>query len=214
MKVHDFPASPNAARVRIALAEKGLGTQVEFVPVNLPGAEHKQETFLKLNPLGTIPVLELDDGTAISECTAITEYLDNLDGKPVLTGRTPREKGVIHMMQKRAESELIDPVGNYFHHATPGLGPVLQAYKSPDWAGRGEWGTRQRDQAIAGMRYFDSVLQQQPYVAGDAFSMADITVWAGLGFADFAGIAIPPELTALAAWRAKVAQHDSVKHAA
>src|ERR1700748_995157 len=104
MKVHDFPASPNAARVRIALAEKGLGTQVEFIPVNLPGAEHKQEAFLKLNPLGTIPVLELDDGTAISECTAITEYLDNLDGKPVLTGRTPREKGLIHMMQKRAES--------------------------------------------------------------------------------------------------------------
>ncbi|HEU0095784.1 MAG TPA: glutathione S-transferase [Rhizomicrobium sp.] len=214
MKIHDFPPSPNAARIRIALAEKGLIPQVAFVPVNLAAAEHKQPAFLKLNPLGTIPVLELDDGTAISECTAITEYLDNLDGNPTLTGRTPLEKGLVHMMQKRAESELIDAVGIYFHHATPGLGPVLQAYKSPDWAARSQWGTRQGDKAVAGMRYFDQVLQNQPYVAGQFFSMADITVLAGLGFADFAGITIPPELTALGAWRAKVGMRDSVKHAA
>jgi glutathione S-transferase len=214
MKIHDFPPSPNAARVRIVLAEKGLSPQAEFVSVDLSKAEHKQPAFLKLNPLGTIPVLELDDGTAISECTAITEYLDNLDGNPILTGRTPLEKGQVHMMQKRAESELIDAVGIYFHHATPGLGPVLQAYKSPDWAARSEWGTRQGDKAVAGMRYFDQVLQRQPYVAGQFFSMADITVWAGLGFADFAGIAIPADLTALAAWRARLAERDSVKHAA
>jgi glutathione S-transferase len=214
MKIHDFPPSPNAARVRIVLAEKGLIPQAEFVAVDLSKAEHKQPAFLKLNPLGTIPVLELNDGTAISECTAITEYLDNLDGNPTLTGRTPLEKGQVHMMQKRAESELIDAVGIYFHHATPGLGPVLQAYKSPDWAARGEWGTRERDKAVAGMRYFDGVLQRQPFVAGQFFSMADITVWAGLGFADFAGIAIPAELTALNAWRARLADRDSIKHAA
>jgi glutathione S-transferase len=214
MKIHDFPPSPNAARVRIVLAEKGLIPQVEFVTVNLAAAEHKQPAFLKLNPLGTIPVLELDDGTAISECTAITEYLDHLDGNPTLTGRTPLEKGQVHMMQKRAESELIDAVGVYFHHATPGLGPVLQAYKSPDWAARSEWGARERDKAIAGMRYFDGVLRQQPYVAGQFFSMADITVWSGLGFADFAGITIPAELTALAAWRARLAERESIKHAA
>jgi glutathione S-transferase len=214
MKIHDFPPSPNAARIRIVVAEKGLAPQAQFIAVDLAAAEHKQAAFLKLNPLGTIPVLELDDGTAISECTAITEYLDNLDGNPTLTGRTPLEKGLVHMMQKRAESELIDAIGIYFHHATPGLSPALQAHKSPDWAARSEWGIRERDRAVAGMRYFDQVLQRQPYVAGQLFSMADITVWTALGFADFAGVAIPAELTALAAWRARVGARDSIKHAA
>ncbi len=211
MKIHDFAIGPNPARVRIALAEKGLASDVTFVPVDLPGAEHKQRAFLEKNPTGTVPVLELDDGLFISECTAITEYLDNLDGDPVLTGRTPREKAVIHMMQKRAESELIDAVGIYFHHATPGLGPKMQPYKSPDWDGRQAWGERSRDKAVAGMRYFDKVLRDQPYVAGQAFSMADITVWGGLAFADFARIAIPEDCTALAAWRAKVAERPSVR---
>jgi glutathione S-transferase len=214
MKIHDIPGFPNPLRIRIALAEKGLADQVTFVKVDLPGAEHKQDAFLAINPTGTVPVLELDDGLHISECTAITEYLDNLDGDPVLTGRTPREKGVIHMMQKRAESELIDAIGGYFHHATPGLGPVLQAYKSPDWAGREEWGRRQGDKAIAGMRYFDKVLRGQPYVAGEAFSMADITVLEGLVFAGYAQLAVPEDCTALIAWNARLQDRPSVKNPA
>jgi glutathione S-transferase len=214
MKVFDIPGFPNPLRVRIVLAEKGLGSAMEFIKIDLPAAEHKQPAFLQINPLGTVPVLQLDDGTNISECTAITEYLDNLDGNPTLTGRTPKEKAIIHMMQKRAESELSDPVGFYFHHATPGLGAALQPFKSPEWEGRVEWGNRQRDKAIAGMKYFDTVLQDQPYVAGDTFSMADITVLAGLIFAGFASIAIPEECTALAAWQERVQQRPSVKNPA
>jgi glutathione S-transferase len=211
MKIHDFAIGPNPARVRIVLAEKGMASDVAFVPVDLPGAEHKQPEFLAKNPTGTVPVLELDDGLFISECTAITEYLDHLDGDPVLTGQTPRERAVIHMMQKRAESELIDAVGIYFHHATPGLGAKMLPYKSPDWDGRQAWGERSRDRAVAGMRYFDGVLRERDYVAGGAFSMPDITVWAGLAFAEFAGIAIPDDCTALVAWRARVAERPSVK---
>ena len=214
MKIHDIPGFPNPLRIRIVLAEKGLADQVEFVKVDLPGAEHKQDAFLAINPTGTVPVLELDDGLYLSECTAITEYLDNLDGDPILTGKTPREKGVIHMMQKRAESQLIDAVGDYFHHATPGLGATLQAYKSPDWTGRAEWGRQQGDKAIAGMRYFDRVLQGRPYVAGEAFSMADITVLAGLVFAGFAQLPAPEDCTALIAWNARLQERPSVKRPA
>jgi glutathione S-transferase len=214
MKVFDIPGFPNPLRIRIVLAEKGLGSQVEFIKVDLPAAEHKQPAFLAINPLGTVPVLQLDDGTNIAECTAITEYLDNLDGHPTLTGTTAKEKAVIHMMQKRAESELADPVGFYFHHATPGLGPALQAYKSPEWDGRVEWGNRQRSKAVAGMKYFDEVLRDQAYVAGEQFSMADITVYAGLIFAGFASIAVPEDCTALAAWQARMAQRPSVKNPA
>ena len=214
MKVFDMPGFPNPLRVRIALAEKGLVSQVEFIKVDLLAAEHKQPGFLKLNPLGTVPVLQLDDGSYLSECTAITEYLDNLDGNPILTGKTPKQRAVIHMMQKRAESELAEPVGYYFHHATPGLGAALQPYKSPEWEGRVEWGNRQRAKAVDGMKYFDHVLQSQPYIAGEEFSMADITVLAGLIFAGFASIDVPQQCAHLTAWQARVQERPSVKNPA
>ncbi|HEY0267037.1 MAG TPA: glutathione S-transferase N-terminal domain-containing protein, partial [Rhizomicrobium sp.] len=99
MKIHDRAGFPNPSRIRIVLAEKGLESRVQFVSVDLIAAEHKSPAFLAMNPSGTVPVLELDDGSFLSECTAISEYLDNLDGHPTLTGNTPREKGVIHMMQ-------------------------------------------------------------------------------------------------------------------
>lgn len=212
MKLYDRSGFPNPARVRIVLAEKKLESHIEFVSIDLVGAEHKQAAFLAINPLGTLPVLELDDGTFLSEATAITEYLDNLDGHPTLTGNTPREKGLVHMMQKRAESELIDAVGIYFHHATPGLGAILQAYKSIDWSARVEWGNRHGEKALQGMKYFNEVLTSQPYVAGEQFSMADITVFAGLMFADVAGLHMPDDYVALLAWRAKVAERPGVKN--
>jgi glutathione S-transferase len=212
MIIFDRPGFPNPARIRIVLAEKGLDPQVEFVSVDLIAAEHKQPAFLQKNPSGVLPVLQLEDGTYIAEATAITEYLDNLDGAPRLTGKTPREKALIHMMQKRAETELLDAVGNYFHYATPGLGPDLQAFKSPEWAGRRDWGKRQGDKALDGMTYFSTVLEGQPFIAGKTFSMADITVYAGLMFADAAGLAVPESCSALSAWRAKVAEMPSVKN--
>jgi glutathione S-transferase len=212
MKLYERPGFPNPARIRIVLAEKQLDKDIEYVNVDLIGAEHKVLPYVSKNPLGVLPALELDDGTVLAESTAITEYLDHLDGNPVLTGRTPRERGVIHMMQRRAESEVLDAVGHYFHYATGGLGAVLQAFKSPDWAGRKEWGEREGRRAIAGMRYFDQVLGETRFVAGDVFSMADITLLAGLWFAGAAGLAVPDELAALKDWQARVSELPSVKN--
>lgn len=134
MKIYDWYNGPYPARVRIALAEKGLLPRVEFVSVNLWNGEHKQPAFLALNYSGTLPVLQLDDGTLIAECTAITQYLDALDGAPTLTGRTPTEQGLIHMMTKRAEIEFMDAVSVYFHHGTPGLGPEVELYQNVNGA--------------------------------------------------------------------------------
>ncbi len=206
MKIHDFPVGPYPARVRIALAEKDLGSRVEFVTVNLRTGEHKTPAFLAKNYSGTVPVLELDDGTLIGECTAITEYLDALDGAPTLTGRTPREKGLIHMMSRRAELELLDAISVYFHHATPGLGPDVEVYQNA------EWGIRQRDKALRGMAYFDAILTRQPFVAGDVFSMADITVIAGLIFAGLVTLPVPAACGTLRAWYARMGERPSVKN--
>jgi glutathione S-transferase len=212
MKLYDRSGFPNPARIRIVLAAKNLDSQVEFVSVDLMAAEHKQAAFLAKNPSGVLPVLELDDGTLISESTAITEYLDNLDGKPVLTGRTPKEKAIVHMMQRRAEAYVLDPVGYYFHHATPGLGPALQQYKSPEWAGRVDNAQREGDKALTGMKYFDGLLASQPFLAGNEFSMADISLFAGLVFAEVAGLGVAADLTSLTAWRARVAELPAVKN--
>jgi glutathione S-transferase len=206
MKIHDWPTGPYPARVRIALAEKNLGSQVRFETVDLYKGEHKKAGFLAKNYSGTLPVLELDDETFIAECTAITEYLDALDGTPTLTGRTPREQGLIHMMSKRAELELLDPISVYFHHATPGLGPDVEIYQNA------EWGFRQRDKAVRGMRYFDSVLRQQPFVAGETFSMADITVVGGLIFAGLVKVQVPAACEALLAWYARMQERPSVRN--
>jgi glutathione S-transferase len=206
MTIYDWATGPYPARVRIALAEKNLRSQVDFVSVNLWKGEHKQAEHLARHYSGTLPVLELDDGTFIGECTAITEYLDALNGAPTLTGTTPREKGVIHMMSKRAELELLDAISTYFHHATPGLGPDVEIYQNA------EWGFRQRDKAVRGMHYFDGILKKQPFVAGDFFSMADITVIGGLIFADLLKLPIPAECEALQAWWVTMQQRPSVKN--
>jgi len=99
------------------------------VQINVPGGEHQTPAFLHKNPSGAVPVLELEDGTIISECTAITEYLDQLSGEPTLTGRTPQQRAVIHMIQRKAEADLLDAVSAYLHHATPGLGPDIEGYQ-------------------------------------------------------------------------------------
>ncbi|WP_159993323.1 glutathione S-transferase [Roseomonas sp. 18066] len=205
MTIHDWPTGPYPARVRIAVAELGLRDRMRFETVDLYKGEHKREEFrAQKNYSGTLPVLELADGTCIAECTAITEYLDHLGAAPRLTGATPRERGVIHMMSKRAELEVLDAVSVYFHHATPGLGPDVELYQNP------EWGLRQRDKALRGMRYFDGVLQAQPYVAGDSFSMADITLAGGLIFAGLVTLEIPEGCDALAAWWDRIQQRPSV----
>ncbi|SCY62298.1 glutathione S-transferase [Pseudomonas sp. NFACC37-1] len=205
MKIYDWFNGPYPARVRIALAEKGLLPNIEFVPVNLWAGEHKKAEFLAINYSGTLPVLELNDGTRIAECTAITQYLDSLDGHPTLTGETPVEKGIIHMMTKRAEIEFLDAVSAYFHHATPGLGPDVELYQNA------EWGARMGDKAIRGMRYFDNLLKNQPFVAGDKFSMADIAVLGGMIFASLVQLPVPEECVALRAWHARMQERSSVQ---
>jgi glutathione S-transferase len=197
MRIYEYKAFPNPLRVRMALAEKGLTDRVEFVQVDLPNGEHKQPAFLAKDPAGFVPLLELDDGTFITECTAITEYFDHLDGEPTLTGTSAKERALIYMMQRRVEANLLGAIAAYFHHATPGLG--FEGYQIP------EWGEKQKEQAISTINDLDKLLANQPYIAGDRFSVADITAVAGFAFGRFCQIAIPETAPHLKAW------HDRMK---
>jgi glutathione S-transferase len=201
MKVYEYKAFPNPWRVRIALEEKGLTDRVEFVQVDVPQGEHKQPAFLAKNPAGAVPVLELDNGTCITECTAITEYFDHLTGEPTLTGKNATERAVIHMTQRRVEANLLDAIAHYFHHATSGLG--FEAYQIQ------EWGEKQKELAIATLHHLDRVLATQPYIAGDRFTVADITALAGLAFGGFCQIAIPDTATHLKAWHDRMQKRPS-----
>lgn len=205
MTIHDWFDGPYPARVRIAIAEKNLQPRVRFASVNLWTGEHKQPAFLAKNYSGTLPVLELTDGSLIAECTAITEYLDHLEGPPTLTGITPLEKGRIHMMSRRAELELLDAISVYFHHATPGLGPTVELYQNA------EWGLHQRDRALRAMAYFDRLLATQPYVAGESFSMADITLIGAFIFAAIVKLEVPAQYRALHAWHGRMQDRTSVR---
>ncbi|KAK6464344.1 glutathione transferase [Scheffersomyces coipomensis] len=209
LKIYDWPTGPFPARVRIALAEKGLLSKVEFERVNLWKAEHKSAEFKqKFNYSGTVPVLELEDGTIIAEVNAIITYLDNLDDNQFLTGRTAAQKGVILNMTRRAELEVQEAISTYFHNSTPGLGPQVEIYQNK------EWGIYQLEKGLRGLRHFDDVLQNQPYVAGDEFSMADIALIGGMLFVSVMNIEVPSDLKALLAWYKKVQERPSVKQQA
>ncbi|MBT6532893.1 MAG: glutathione S-transferase [Marinovum sp.] len=204
MKIFDIEGFPNPARVRIALAEKGATDKVEFVSVDVMNGEHRTDAFKAINPDASVPCAQLDDGTYSSQVTAITEYIDGTFEGPSLFGKTPKDRAVIHMMNRRAENGLVDAVGAYFHFATDGLGPELETYQNSDW------GLRQREVATQTMAYLDRVLSTSDFLAGDQFSMADITAFSGLAFADFAKVDIPENLHNLIKWRVQMAQRPSI----
>jgi glutathione S-transferase len=112
---------------------------------------------------------------------------------------------MIRMMIKRAEIEFLDPTSVYFHYARPGLGPDVEIYQNA------EWGERMRDEALRGARCFDEVLSTRPHVAGEMFSMADITIVAAFVFAEIVKLEIPPRLGNLHAWHNRMFARPSVQ---
>ena len=115
------------------------------------------------------------------------------------------------MMQRRVEQLLLEPVDDFFHYGTPGLGKALAPWRMPEWDGRREWGLRRGDMARNGLAYFNRVLADRPYLALDTFTLPDITLYISLIFAEAIGL-ISSEQTSLAAWRAKVDELPFVKN--
>lgn len=199
LKIYDAENFPNPKRVRLALREKGALDQVEFVPVDVKSGELRTPEMRAKNPDATVPFMELEDGTVIGRCNPIIEFIDATFDGPSLTGATPQERAHISAMNLRVEEGLLDAGADYFHHATAGLGPDLETDQVP------AWGERQKRRAQETARYLNGVLADQEYLAGDNFSVADITAFTGVSLAGALGLLPDEDLAHLDRWKAKVA---------
>ncbi len=192
MKLYNSNRAPNPRRVRIFLAEKGVS--IPYVEVDLARLDHKTPEFADLNPFETIPVLDLGDGTRIAETIAICRYIEALWPEPNLFGSTALEQATIEMWQRQLEWRLLLPIAHVVRHSHPKMAE-MENPQVPDWA------AVNRPKALHAMGIVDEALRGRPFIAGDRFTVADITGLVALDFAKSARLAIPPELIHLNRWR-------------
>lgn len=200
MKLYDGAKAPNPRRVRIFLAEKGI--DVPLVPVDMGALEHKGDLVTSRNPLQRLPVLELDDGTILTETVAICRYFEELHPKPALMGEGALGKALVEMWQRRIELNLFMPIAQAFRH----LHPAMKEWEQPQVA---EWGEANKPRALALLAVLDSELASREFVAGDTFSIADITGLIAVDFMKPARIAMPEELANVRRWHAAVKARPS-----
>ena len=191
MKLYDGGRAPNPRRVRIFLAEKGVS--VPLVPVDMGAMEHRGGEVAARNPLRRLPVLELDDGTVLCESVAICRYFEELQPEPALFGRGALGKAEVEMWQRRVELNLFMPVSQAFRH----VHPAMKEWEVPQVP---EWGEANKPKALEFLVLLDAELALREFVAGDEFSIADITGLVAIDFMKPARITIPDELTNVIRW--------------
>lgn len=201
MKIHEYRAAPNPRRVRIFLAEKGI--DMEYVEVSIAAQEHKQADFLAKNPVAGLPVLELDDGTFLSETVAICRHFEHRHPSPNLLGKDADEQVWIEMWQRRMELEVFYPVSMVFrmtHDFFKGLIPQVP-----------EWGEVNRELARQRYQWLDRHFAQSPFVAGERFTIADITLLCAVDFGRVTRQRILSEQAHLQRWYEEVSSRPSAK---
>lgn len=201
MKLYDLKAGLNPRRVRIFLAEKGV--TIPAVQVDMMKGENRTPEFLGLNPLGTMPILELHDGTILTESMAICRYIEALHPEPNLFGHDALEQAQVEMWSRRAEMELMRPLVDQFRHL------------NPFWKGRleqiPEYGALAQGKARETMAWFDRELASRPYLAGSRYTVADITAQCALLLGKGTGMPIPDELQNLGRWWADVSARPTAR---
>ena len=202
MKILETRLAPNPRRVRIFLAEKGI--EVPFEQVDLMKGDLKTDAFTKLNRLQRVPVMVLDDGTSICESIAICRYFEELQPAPALFGTGPVGRAKVEMWQRRMELGLLNAVASAFRH----LHPAMATLEVPQVAA---WGEANKPRAIEMLELLDEQLGANAYVAGDAYSVADITALVAIDFMKPARLARPEGLAHLARWYGEVSGRPSAK---
>jgi glutathione S-transferase len=191
--------APNPRRVRVFLAEKGIS--MPFVHVPMRQGAHKSAEFMEKNSLGQVPVLELDDGSTLSESIAICRYLEELHPTPALFGNDAWQRARVEMWMRRIEFALMSRIGAVWintHKYTAQLGTQYQDY-----------GEASRVRSLKAMHWLNDELKEREFLATDYFSMADIVALTTIDFATFIGIETPAELAHLRAWHARVSARPS-----
>ncbi len=201
MKLYDLKAGLNPRRVRIFLAEKGV--PIEKIDIDMTSGENKDESFLAKNPMGTLPVLEFDDGSYLAESIAICRYFEELYPQPSLFGASPLERARIEMWNRRMELEIQLPIQDIFQNL------------SPFWATRrqqvAEYGRVRQAQLLERMAWLNRELETRPYIAGDRYTVADITAQCAFVMGKATGSPIPEDLVHLRRWYDLVTSRPSAR---
>ena len=202
MRLYTAARAPNPRRVDMFLAEKGV-RDIERLLVDLNASEHKKDGFLARNPLARVPVLELDDGRYLAESRAICAYLESVYPEPNLMGRDGEERAFIEMADRQIEFFLFARIGDCIRHTHPGLA-VLEQPQFPEF-GKSQ-GLNMREIA----RWLDGHLASRLYVAGERFTIADITAFCAIEFARLIRFRPADEgMSHLQAWRDRIAERPS-----
>jgi glutathione S-transferase len=200
MKLYDGGRAPNPRRTRIFLAEKGI--TVPLVPVDLAALEQHSSAFTALNPLQRVPVLVLDDGTVIAESIAICRYFEAIQPEPPLFGRDAKDIARVEMWNRRLELQLYLRVSDVLRNTHPAM-KAMEVPQVPAWA------EANRPRIAAFLTILDRELADRPFVAGEHFSVADITGLVALDFMKPAKLTVPDDLTHVRRWHADLAARPS-----
>jgi len=201
MKVYDFVGAPNPKKLRVYLAEKGIGIPCE--PVNIVTGENRTPEFLKRNPLGGLPVLELDDGRHLTESLAIIEYLEELHPSPPMIGTTPLERARVRELERIVALGVLNSVATIFQNSHPFMaGRLKQSADAADNA---------RARLATNLKVLDATLAGRPFVAGERPTIADCTLLAALEFAEFVQVPLDPAYANVGRWYAAFKQRPSAQ---
>lgn len=200
MLLYDHPQAPNPWRVRIFLAEKGV--TVPSVEVDLMGGQSRQPAFLAKNSLGEAPLLELDDGRVLTESVAISRYIESLHPDPPLFGRDVTEQAFVEMWNRRIEQQLMEVIGAFARHTF--------AFFADKVDQNAAFAASQLKLMQEKWAWLDGEMSDgRPFIAGDAFTVADITGMATLRICAFAEQTVPDALTRVKAWEERVQARSS-----
>jgi glutathione S-transferase len=202
VKLYDFAMAPNPRRVRMFIAEKGITIPIE--QVDLMTGQNRTPPFLAKNPSGGLPVLELDDGTCLAESVAICRYLESLHPEPRLMGVDARDQAIVEMWNRRMELEVFGPVSRTVQNTHPMFKTRMKQF--PDY------GEAQREAVKARLERMDRELEGRQFVAGERFTIADITAFVPIEFGSMLGVLkIEPSLQRLARWHNAIASRPSAR---
>lgn len=201
MILYDLNPGMHPRRVRIFIAEKGIS--IERREVDAAGGANATPDFLRLNPLGKLPVLELDDGSCIAESLAICRYLEALYPQPPLMGQTPQASAHTEMWTLRMDHELSQPIALAFVHSSDFYrGRVEQVPEVANWA---------RGRALQTMAWLDGELAERSHIAGEDYTLADIVGQCACVLGKAVGLRIPPDMTHLSRWFTQVSARPTAR---